>query len=346
MSNPRSGRPKALPKNQPFGASPKLVIDDPSPPPTRPENRVLIEEFDRLAADFLDYARTLLNHSRTSALWYERSYRNYRSYLLAGGDLEETLFRVRMHAIEEWIRWNHRRGISPVTMNTYWRGLRRVFLDFERRHGRPSPFKGLKPPKMQTPLPKARTGEECKRILDATEHYPWPLPHADYKRALAHAAIGVMLLAGLRRGEVVRLRYGDVQLADGTLRIINGKGIAGGRDRTAYVSPELRELLARYLSERERLGVTQPELFISTKTRRGLTLEGLRKIVERVRQASGVPFTAHMLRHSFITHLLRSEVPIHITKELAGHRDIATTLGYLRVFDDDLRRGIRKIRFT
>lgn len=337
--------PRALQADSPHEASRRLVRKKGPFPPTRPENLALIEDFDHLFLDFLDYARTLLNHSEMSMQWYRRSYQNYRAFLMEGGDVEETLFRVRMHGVEEWIRWNRRRGVSPTTTNTYWRGLRRYFQDLEKRHGRVNPFRGQKQPQAQRPIPKAKSGDECRRILEAAYNYPWPDPHVAYRRALAHAAIGVMLLAGLRRGEVVRLKFADVQLIEGTIRIVNGKGIAGGRDRMAYISPDLREILIHYIRERDQLGITQPEFFVSLRTRRGLTLQGLRKIVEKVRQASGIPFSAHMLRHSFITHLLRSDVPLHITRELAGHKDIATTLGYLRIFDEDLQKNIRKIRF-
>ena len=346
MANAEFSSPRALHEETPTVAHKKVVLPKKSAPPTRPENLVLIEELDTRMVDFADYARTLLNHSDASVRWYQRSYKNYRDFLLEEGDQEETLFRVRMHSVEEWIRWNRRRGLSPITTNTYWRGLRRFFEDLEKRHGRSNPFQGQKQPQMQRPIPKAKSGDDCRRILEAAYNYPWPEPHVAYKRTLAHAAIGVMLLAGLRRGEVVRLKFADIALFEGTIHIVNGKGIAGGRDRMAYISPDLREILIRYLRERDRLGITQPELFISLKTRRGLSLEGLRKIVEKIRQASGIRFSAHVLRHSFITHLLRSDVPIHITRELAGHRDIATTLGYLRIFDEDLHKNIRKIRFA
>jgi site-specific recombinase XerD len=42
--------------------------------------------------------------------------------------------------------------------------------------------------------------------------------------------------------------------------------------------------------------------------------------------------------------LLQSGVPIHIAKELAGHTDINTTAGYLRVWDHEQQAQIRKLR--
>ena len=52
----------------------------------------------------------------------------------------------------------------------------------------------------------------------------------------------------------------------------------------------------------------------------------------------------HSLRHSFVTMLLKNGVPLHVASELAGHNDIATTAGYLRVFDEDKRGEIKRLR--
>jgi integrase len=145
----------------------------------------------------------------------------------------------------------------------------------------------------------------------------------------------------------VRLRNADIDLGTGTIHVEEGKGVAGGRTRKAYVSPDLRAILREYDRERQKnlSFYERPDYFVSAKTGKALSLEGLRKIVEKIRRASGVDFSAHTLRHSFVTHLLRSDVPLHIVRDLAGHRNIATTLGYLRVFDEDLSRNIGKMRF-
>lgn len=320
--------------------------------PALPENLAIIDDFDVLFAEFVEYARNALNHSEATLRWYRRAYSSYRRYLTLNADAPAAVFRARMYDLPLWIaamrtRMHRGKRISAIAVNSMWRGLRRFFVDLEARHGRVNPFRGEKQPKFDPAPPKARDVDDCRSILDTAYHYPWPEPHVAYKRHLAKAALAVMLYSGLRRGEVVMLQNGDVDLKNGTIQIERGKGPAGGHKRVAYVSHELRTILHAYLRERNLLGESfrSGAFFVSPKTRRGLSFEGLRKITEKVRRASGVPFTAHVLRHSFITHLLRADVPIHIVKELAGHRNITTTLGYLRVFNEDLARGIEKIRF-
>ena len=44
--------------------------------------------------------------------------------------------------------------------------------------------------------------------------------------------------------------------------------------------------------------------------------------------------TSHCLRHSFATHSLENNVPIHVVQKLMGHTSIETTEGYLHVTKD------------
>lgn len=53
---------------------------------------------------------------------------------------------------------------------------------------------------------------------------------------------------------------------------------------------------------------------------------------------------AHVLRASFITHLLRNGAPIQAVRDLAGHENIATTNEYAAVFDQDLVDAAKKLR--
>jgi len=71
----------------------------------------------------------------------------------------------------------------------------------------------------------------------------------------------------------------------------------------------------------------------------------LRRIVRTIRRASGVAFSMHGLRHSFITTLLNNGTPIHVAQHLAGHAKITTTAGYLALTDEDVRREIQRLSF-
>lgn len=281
---------------------------------------------------------TALGHSTATLHGYRHAYRDFRRFVTQTGQPLPAAFLD----VEGWVRFNRRRGLGPVTVNTYWRQLRPFFADLERHEGLESPFRRLRPPAVPSRIAKALKPADCRRILEAAESFPWG---SRFQRARAVAIVATLLYAGLRRGELLRLTYADVNLDDGTIRILRGKGRGGGKDRVAYVAPELRRILEDYLRERRRRGFVGPGFFSSERSGQGISLATLRRIHQAVRRASGVPFSIHGLRHSFVTMLLRSGVPLHVARDLAGHSSIATTAGYLRVWDDDKRREIRKVSF-
>jgi integrase len=220
--------------------------------------------------------------------------------------------------------------------------LRIFFNDLEKRDGIPNPFAKRRAPALPARVPKAYSAKDCAHILTATQNIPWA---SEYDRTRAVALFGTMLYAGLRRGELLRLNFTDVNLDAGTIRIVRGKGRAGGKDRTAYFGPELREILIRFVQQRRLRRIEGPAFFASTTTGRAISLATLKRIHDRVRGASGIPFSLHALRHSFVTMLLASGVPLHVAQELAGHTNIVTTAGYLRVWDEDKRREIQKVSY-
>ena len=295
-----------------------------------------IDDYDRRYLEFAEYAEHSLGHSHATILGYRDAYRNFRRFLLEGEKPLAELF----FDIPGWVGWNARRKLGRVTINTYWRQLRAFFCDLEKRDGVFNPFRELKPPRLPGHQPKAYRPDDCRKILTAAENIPWP---NDFERSRAVAVIATIIYAGLRRGELLNLRYTDVDLQARTIRIVRGKGTGGGKDRTAYFGRELHAILFRYLQERRKLHIEGPGFFASSRTGRPISMSVLLRLHKRIRRASDIPFSLHSLRHSFVTMLLTSGVPVHVAQALAGHSKLTTTAGYLRVFDEDKHREIEKV---
>ena len=303
------------------------------------------EELDGLHASFRDHALFVLNHSRLSVRGYRAAYGNFRHFLRDPAHAATPLGAL-LRDLDRWTAWNRRRGLSATTTNTYFRSLRPFFHYLEKKHAFPNPYRAAQtPPIPRHRLPKALKPEQLERILAAARNYPW---RTDLQRVRGLAMIAIMIYAGLRKGEVLRLAYSDVSLDEGTIRIVAGKGRFGGKDRTIYMPAELRVILTQYIALRRQLGFTCPEFFVSRGNRPFSDIQ-FRRVIECVRDASGIPFFAHALRHSYITMLLRARVPIHVVQTLAGHADITTTALYTAVWDEDKRaavQGLRLGRFT
>lgn len=313
------------------------VGDDPSPHLVPPWT------ISDLAVRFRDYlvtARTVEQKSPDTLRGYQWAFNNFTKFLRARGVMTKPIGELLL-AIEDWVGWNTSRGVSGVTTNSLWRALRAFYRDLARRDGLFNPFVGMKPPVMPSVVPKARTPAELRRILFAAENFPWP---GSFERARAVAVLGTLIYSGVRKRELLNLAFTDVDLAEETLFVRRGKGQGGGKDRMTYIGPELRPLLEAYLRERARARVVAPGFFAGRAGGLRMSASTLVRIVRAVRRASGVPFSIHSLRHSFVTMMVRSNVPLHVVQALAGHASLVTTAGYLRVFDDDGRRGVARLR--
>lgn len=282
--------------------------------------------------------------SRDTIANYKVAYKNLRSFIGSRTHDELAVLPSPLFNVGEWLAWLRDRPKPPSesTVRTYWTKNRSFFQHLAASHHVANPFANVRAPVLPSSVPKARTPAECQRILDSARNYPWS---SRFDRCRAVAMLGVVLYAGLRRKEVIGLQYLDVDLEQQTIHIVKGKGRGGGKERFMFIAPELDALLRAYLVERTKARIVAPEFFCSAVTKQGLNVITLRRLVLLIRQASGVPFTLHSLRHSFITQLLRSGVPIHTVSDLAGHTQITTTAGYLRVWDEDRRRAVQGLRF-
>ncbi len=146
------------------------------------------------------------------------------------------------------------------------------------------------------------------------------------------AALETLYATGCRASEVVGLRPGDLNLADGSARCI-GKG---DKERIVPLGARAREALRDYLArDRPALLAGRPGVTSVFVSRRGrpLSRTGLWAIVKEHAQAAGLPETVspHTLRHSFATHLLAGGADLRVVQEMLGHASIATTQIYTRV---------------
>lgn len=142
--------------------------------------------------------------------------------------------------------------------------------------------------------------------------------------------IATLYGCGLRSYELCALKLSDVDFDRNTVFIKKQKG---KQDRYVPLSLHLARGLKKYI----RTENPQIYLFNSQVTDNGkplpMTTNGLQWIIKENRSKIGTSkkVTAHILRHSYATHLLESGLNLLALKELLGHARIETTLIYLHV---------------
>ena len=152
------------------------------------------------------------------------------------------------------------------------------------------------------------------------------------------AIVLAMLLAGLRRCEVLGLRLQDVNPGERRLFVLAGKG---GRERLVPVSGRFFQALGEYLEIERPVEVVRDACFVVLKgPRRGmpLTAAGLDEVIDGARRRAGLPrLTCHMLRHTCLTRLREQGMSLEALQAQAGHALIESTRIYLHLADEWLR---------
>jgi len=133
---------------------------------------------------------------------------------------------------------------------------------------------------------------------------------------------------GIRVRELVRLRPGDFDKHLGTIAIHNSKG---KKTRVVNYGEQLRDTLNKYCQVRG--SVPANTLLESYKERdKPLTLRGVQHIVRQIVKRSGLKkrISPHTFRHTFAVHYLNSGGSLFQLQLLLGHKDLTTTLHYLK----------------
>jgi site-specific recombinase XerD len=142
-------------------------------------------------------------------------------------------------------------------------------------------------------------------------------------------ALTTAYAAGLRVGEVARLKVAAI---DGERMLLHIEGGKGGRDRYAMLSPRLLEILRTYWKQ------ARPSLWMFPGQEPGdhVSVGALQSACRAARRRARIAkrVTAHTLRHSFATHLLENGTDIRIIQVLLGHTQLETTARYTQVAVD------------
>ena len=256
-------------------------------------------------------ARTLGPASQKSRL---RAYKRFTAWLQRSPDTAtaDDIRLFQLHLAET--------GVGTVTRNATMTGLRFLFRVTLRRHDLAFEIYHIKEPQK---VPLVLNQDETKRLLAM----------ADTLRNRLLLSLGYG--AGLRAGEVVRLK---VKHIDSAQMIVHVEQSKGRKDRLVMLSPDTLALLREWWKVRPRRyddGVPVQERWLFPGRNKGapLSTHQLNNIFHKVADAAGIrkAVNLHSLRHSFATHLYDRGVDIRTIQALLGHDKLETTARYARV---------------
>jgi len=208
----------------------------------------------------------------------------------------------------------HRGGLQPNSIQRLLSACRTLFR-YLTREGQLAhdPAAAVRGPKVRRKLPQVLDADEAKELVET--NLGGTLAPRD------SAMMELFYSSGLRLSELTGLRWGDLDLEDGQVRVL-GKGsktriLPVGR----FAISALKGLAA--------LGGAGPEQPVF-KGRGGAPISARAVQMRLAKLSSGQTKRVHphMLRHTFASHMLESSGDLRSVQELLGHADIATTQIY------------------
>jgi integrase len=177
-------------------------------------------------------------------------------------------------------------------------------------------------------------GEEMK-LLAACDG-----PELKLRAPLLKPIILVAVYTGLRRGEILRLRWTDIDFDSGVLIVRQAK-TASGQGRRVNINSRLKDtLLALKQSAKSDWLFPSPDRFqVSEEPERHLG--DIKKAFHRAVKLAGISrITFHQLRHTFCSRLADAGVPLPVIQDLAGHASIIMTRRYTHPGDQMKQKAV------
>jgi integrase/recombinase XerD len=145
----------------------------------------------------------------------------------------------------------------------------------------------------------------------------------------------VMYSSGLRLSECLNLQIRDIDSQNMILTVRAGKG---GKDRKTILSPKLLQILKDYYL----WCPIKPQTYLfchSRDTTRSFSKRFTQYVIRQAGIQAGInkPVSAHILRHSFATHLLDNGTDLRKIQVLLGHRSLRTTAIYIHLAKDFMK---------
>jgi len=254
-------------------------------------------------------ANTLKNDFTTITL--------FLSYLKNYG--KSQLHQIGRQDLEAFVEHEQDRGLKIVSVSNRLGSLY-AFLRYLIEHDLADAQLLTRKIKLKVPdaLPRAMDPDDVKCLLAVLD---------DVRN---RALILLLLRSGMRIGELLNTKVGDVHLADKKIMIYEGEKNRKGR--AVCISDDACQALQAWFDKRD----AQKQYLIYAQGRHNMSYNNARVIFKKYltrAQLEHKDYSLHCLRHTFATELLNAGMHIECLQQLLGHSSLEMTLRYARLSD-------------
>jgi len=223
---------------------------------------------------------------------------------------EADLDTLTVQDIRIYLRYLVDKGSSNSYIN---QAINSIKFYFEIVMGMPHAYYDVERPRKEKKLPVVLSKEEVQEMLRVTKN----IKHK--------CIIGLLYSSGIRRSELLQLQLDAI---DSSRMMIHIKDAKGNKDRYTLLSKTLLKDLRLYFK------TYRPENYLfESPTRQPYSGSSVGIVVREAGKRAKIAkrVTAHVLRHSFATHLLEAGTDIRYIQMLLGHNSTRTTEIYTHI---------------
>ena len=211
--------------------------------------------------------------------------------------------------------------VKPATVNRDLACLKHMFtIANSWGYTKHNPTKDIQLLKEPPGRVRYLTEEEIERLLSNSK---WPL------RSIIVAALNT----GMRKREVLNLRWSDIDLTNRILQVGNSKN---NERRIIYINNTL------YLELRSIPRFLHTDHVFCNK--QGIPFDDVKKSFATALKKSGIAdFRFHDLRHTFASYLVMSGTSLKTVQELLGHKSLRMTMKYAHLSEEYKQNAVQKL---
>ncbi|CCF17051.1 phage integrase, N-terminal SAM-like domain protein [Brevibacillus laterosporus GI-9] len=278
---------------------------------------------------FLEYMSSI-GRSEETISGYGKDLVHFTRFLDCKYNCESYIEEITVTDLEEYLHYlKEERGYAPASRLRNLHTLRSFFAyAYKKELVVRNIALSVEKIKVQQKERTYLTEDEVERLVHAIDHL------------LIRLVVIVLYMTGLRISECLNLTVDDVNLEDKVIHVVAGKG---NKDRLIPISLRLLPLLQEYVQEK-RPTTASPLFFCTKKTGMLSPVYVNKEIAEAVKRLGWKKkVTAHILRHSFASQLVKNDVNLVQIQKLLGHSSLNVTSIYTHTNLDQLSDAINTL---
>ena len=287
-------------------------------------------KIDQIVDAYIIYLRNIRRYSANTIKSYKADLNDFSAFCKDNDKVEIASISERF--IKSYLMNLSERKIEKISIVRKLSSMRGLFsFAFKEDLIKQNPTSQVRNPRTSKKLPEITSAENILKTFQLAEE-------ADENPALVKVIFELLYGCSLRVSEVCNLKYGDVDLQKGSLRVL-GKG---SKVRIVPIGDESKKNLKEYLEAFPSENYSEP--FLKNKKGSKLYEKYIYRVVNKylskvtdIRKKS-----PHILRHSSATHMLDNGADLRAVKEILGHENLKTTQIYTHVSIERLKQSYKK----